>query len=232
MITLDPLPLFFVGDHHGSYTDLFDIIKQHDIKDSYLIHVGDGGEGFITNRDKQLRQYDYINDHFKNRNIFYKSIRGNHSNPLYFRGENRIHLSHFELIEDYTLGIYQGKTIQFIGGAISIDRVARSPNVSYWEDEAAFFDKDKCSKVDILVTHTAPSWCFPYKFNEMVLNWARRDAYLTEDLIEERSLLDAIFKICSPSLHLYGHFHTSWTEQIHQCKHKLLNINEFWMLNA
>ena len=158
------------------------------------------------------------------------SIRGNHSDPYYFQGVNRISLSNFQLIEDYTVAEYDGKSIQFIGGAVSIDRTARKEGVSYWEDEAVELDRDKCKEVDILVTHTAPSWCFPQQFNEMVYGWARDDAYLLEDLTDERAIMDEIFKLCKPKLHLYGHFHSSWTEEINGCKHKLLNINETYEL--
>jgi hypothetical protein len=66
----------------------------------------------------------------------------------------------------------------------------------------------------------------------MVYGWAREDAYLLEDLTEERAVMDEIFKICDPSLHLYGHFHSSWTEVVNKCKHKLLNINEIWEYNS
>ena len=123
---------------------------------------------------------------------------------------------------------YNGKKIQFIGGAVSIDRAARKEGISYWEDEAVKFDREKCQEVDILVTHTAPTWCFPQQFNEMVYGWAREDAYLLEDLTEERAIMDEICKLCKPKLHLYGHFHSSWTERVNGCMHKLLDINEIW----
>ena len=83
-------------------------------------------------------------------------------------------------------------------------------------------------EVDVLITHTAPSWCFPQQFNEMVYGWATEDAYLLEDLTEERSVMDEIFKKCKPKYHYYRHFHSSWTEEINGCKHKLLNINELY----
>jgi len=60
----------------------------------------------------------------------------------------------------------------------------------------------------------------------MVYSWARQDAYLLEDLTDERAIMDEILKICQPSWHLYGHFHSYWNEQVGDCKHRLLNINE------
>lgn len=222
-------PLLFLGDHHGDWGFVFDIIKSKKIENCYLICIGDGGEGFI-HKDKQLRQFENLNNLFKKYNIEYLSIRGNHSDPVYFQGLNRVSLSNFELLEDYTVAEYDGKTIQFIGGAVSIDRTARKEGISYWGDESVKLDREKCKEVDILVTHTAPSWCFPQQFNQMVYGWALEDAYLIGDLSNERAIMDEIFKLCKPKLHLYGHFHSSWTEEINECRHKLLDINEIYEL--
>ncbi len=220
-------PLLFLGDHHGEWSYLLDIVDAKKISDCYLISVGDSGIGF-TNKENQEKNNHWLNEEFKERNIVFMAARGNHDDPAYFQGANRVSLSNFELIEDYTVAEYNGKKIQFIGGAVSIDRTARKEGVSYWEDEAVKLDRDKCKKVDILVTHTAPSWCFPQQFNEMVYGWALEDAYLIGDLSNERVIMDEIFKLCKPYLHLYGHFHSSWTEEINGCKHKLLDINEIW----
>ena len=220
-------PLLFLGDHHGSWDLVFDIIISKKIDNCYIICVGDGGEGFIS-KEKQLRQFELLNNRFKKYNIEYLSIRGNHSDPSYFRGEDRVSLSNFELIADYTIAEYGDKKIQFIGGATSIDRTGRTEGTSYWEKEVLVFEKNKCEEVDILVTHTAPSWCFPQQFNEMVYGWAREDAFLIEDLTDERAIMDEICKLCKPRLHLYGHFHSSWTERVNGCIHRLLDINEIW----
>jgi hypothetical protein len=222
--------IVFLGDHHGEWSYVFDIIDSKKIQDCYLISVGDSGIGF-TNKKNQERLNEGLNEEFKIRNIIFKAVRGNHDDPAYFRGSDRVALSNFELIEDYSVFEHNGKSIQFIGGAISIDRTGRKEGVSYWEGESVVFEKEKLRKVDILVTHTAPSWCFPQQFNEMVYGWAREDAYLLKDLTDERAVMDEIFKVCKPTLHLYGHFHTSVTERINGCVHKLLDINEVFGLN-
>ena len=219
-------PILFLGDNHGAWGELLYIIKTKNLSNAYIISVGDLGIGFNPSGD--LMQCDLLSKEFKKRNINFYGIRGNHDDPLYFSGDNRICLDNFELIQDYTIFEYNSKLIQFIGGAVSIDRTGRAEGISYWVDEGVNFDKELCKKVDILVTHTAPSWCFPQQFNEMVYGWAREDAYLLEDLTDERAVLDEIFKICKPSLHLYGHFHSSCTERVNGCMSKLLDINEIW----
>jgi UDP-2,3-diacylglucosamine pyrophosphatase LpxH len=223
-------PILFLGDNHGAWNDLFDIINSKSIRDCYIISVGDLGIGFKYKKEYEYSQSEKLNDMFKEKNINFFGIRGNHDNPVFFKGANKICLENFELIEDYSVFEYNSKLIQFIGGAVSIDRNGRRQGISYWENERVVFNKEACQKVDILVTHTAPSWCFPQQFNEMVYGWARGDAYLLEDLTDERSVMDEIFKICKPELHLYGHFHSSWTERVNGCVSKLLDINEMYQL--
>lgn len=228
MKTLDNnLPIYFLGDHHGAWTQLTEIIDFNKLTDCYIISVGDLGMGFAL-KQKEYERHEKLNKFFAERNIHFYGIRGNHDNPDFFKGDPKFNLTNFKLIEDYSLFKYQDKTIQAIGGAISIDRTGRQLNVSYWDGEGVVFEKNKCEKVDILITHTAPSCCFPQQFNEIVYGWAREDDYLIEDLNEERSLMDKIFKVCRPSFHVYGHFHSSWTEEISGCKHKLLDIDEFF----
>jgi hypothetical protein len=221
-------PLIFLGDHHGAWVTIFDVIRYKNISDCNIISVGDLGVGFKYSYEHEYKQAENLNKLFKEKNINFYGIRGNHDDPSFFKGTDRIVLDNFELIEDYTVTGYNDKTIQFIGGAISVDRTGRTLGTSYWEDEGVIFNKEACKKVDILVTHTAPSHCFPQQFNEMVYGWAREDAYLIEDLTDERAVMDEIFKLCNPSLHLYGHFHSSWTERVNGCVSKLLDINELW----
>lgn len=228
MKTLDKnKPILFLGDHHGVWSNIFCEVDEKDIKNCYLVSVGDSGIGF-NYKEKESFQNKCHNEEFKDRDIIFMAIRGNHDDPAYFRGSERIVLSNFELIEDYTVMQYSDKTIQFIGGATSIDRTARKEGKSYWKGEVLNFYKNKCKEVDVLVTHTAPTWCFPQQFNEMVYGWAREDTNLIGDLSNERAIMNEICKLCKPKLHLYGHFHDSWTENINGCEHRLLDINEIW----
>lgn len=220
-------PLIFLGDHHGDWREIFYLIDKYEIKNSYIFSVGDLGIGFQYKEEFEHKLSNHLDEQFRERNINFFGIRGNHDNPAFFN-EKRIILNNFELIKDYSVFEYKDRSIQLIGGAVSIDRTGRKVGVSHWEDEGVVFNRDACQKVDILVTHTAPSYCFPQQFNEIVYGWAREDAYLLEDLTDERAVMDEIFKRCSPKYHYYGHFHSSRTEEINNCEHRLLNINEFY----
>jgi predicted phosphodiesterase len=196
--------ILFLGDIHGNWNELLFKIQLKKISNANIISVGDLGMGFNSNQDRITS--GLLDKEFKQNNIKFYGIRGNHDDPSFF------------------------KAIQLIGGAVSVDRTGRRVGVSHWEDEGVVFNRDACQKVDILVTHTAPSYCFPQQFNEIVYGWAREDAYLIEDLTEERAVMDEIFKLCSPSLHFYGHFHSSWAEKINGCESRLLDINEIYEL--
>ena len=223
----DTKPIFYIGDHHGDWKQLFWFANRLKLENCYLISVGDSGIGFRP-KNEQIENINVLNNKFKKLDIAFMSIRGNHDDPSYYNGDNKIQLDNFQTIEDYTVMEHSGKLIQFIGGATSIDRSMRREGISYWSGESLNFQKDRLQKVDTLVSHTAPSWCFPQGFNEMVYSWAREDADLLEELTDERAVMDEIAKVCQPSLHLYGHFHDSWSEEINNCKHRLLNINEIW----
>lgn len=232
MKKLDPeKPLFILGDNHGAWSPIFDIIDSNKIRNSYILSVGDLGIGFKYKKEFELKSSENLNRLFKERGINFYGIRGNHDNPFFFAGKERIAFENFELLSDYSIAEYGDKKIQFIGGAISIDRTGRKVGVSYWENEGVNFDRSLCREVDVLITHTSPSYCFPQQFNEMVYSWAREDAYLIGDLTDERAAMDEIFKICKPKNHFYGHFHSSSFEYIKDCRHRLLDINELYNLN-
>jgi predicted phosphodiesterase len=217
--------LIFVGDIHGDFNFLHEACSN--IENALIIQVGDCGLGFhLFEREKQ--NLNFINETCVKNNNTLALLFGNHDSKKRF-SEFRQLTNEFKniiFLDDYEIIDWNNKLIQFVGGAISIDRTQRREGISYWSDEGVVFNKDKCKKVDILVTHTAPSFCFPQKFNELVYGWAREDAYLIEDLNDERYIMNEIFKLCQPSFHIYGHFHSSWVEEINGCKHRLLDINE------
>mgnify|MGYP003333585123 CR=1 FL=1 len=52
---------------------------------------------------------------------------------------------------------------------------------------------------------------------------------ISNNIISKKNLMmDEIFKKCKPKYHYYGHFHSSWAEEINGCKHRLLDINELY----
>ena len=58
------LPIIFLGDHHGDWSNLFYLLDKNKIENSYLISVGDSGIGF-QQREKQLKTINRLNGLFE-----------------------------------------------------------------------------------------------------------------------------------------------------------------------
>jgi UDP-2,3-diacylglucosamine pyrophosphatase LpxH len=211
-------PIYIIGDNHGKYDVMFRFIEAYEIKDCILIHVGDGGEGFVP-YDKQMRQFNHYNDQFKSKEIEYLSIRGNHSDPAYFDGS--VNLSHFKLLPDYHTQIINGEKFLFVGGAISIDRKIRKEGFSYWENEPFVLDKSKIEECDVLITHSAPTWLGPFD-KKGILSWCEKDEFLWRDCLKEREDHDILFELAKPKKSYAGHFHQRFSVDINGCRAKIL----------
>jgi hypothetical protein len=214
--------IILLGDHHGEWNRVFYDIKRLDIKNCILIQVGDGGEGF-TSIDKQMAQFNIFNEKFKERNIQYLAIRGNHSNPIYFDG--RVQLSNLKLLSDYTYLKINGETFLFVGGAISIDRILRVPNVSWWEDERFVLKPDLVKKVDVLITHSAPYWIGPFD-KSGIDYYCQKDSLLWGECVQERKDITELLKLAKPSRSYHGHFHITAQVDFDGCLARILNIHE------
>jgi DNA repair exonuclease SbcCD nuclease subunit len=241
--------IVYVGDIHGAwktFKSLIDRYKLGNIEEiTYLIQVGDFGIGF--NNKSDLQTLEDLNIFFKERNIICIAIHGNHDDCSYFQG-NHIY-SNLMLVPDYTVMDIDDKKHLFVGGAVSIDRTWRlqkdqeaaaygSSQRSYWFDELFVLDEEKLKDitgVEVVVTHTAPEWCYPDNrggYGKFVEEWIPYDNSLTADLDAERIAMSKMFDILKQngnwiSSHLYGHFHSSSICMNGYCNHYLLDINEF-----
>ena len=66
-------PIYMLGDIHGDYAGLLEILDERKIRDAVVIHVGDGHEGFP---ECGLPVLETLNQEFATRGIEYLSIRG------------------------------------------------------------------------------------------------------------------------------------------------------------
>jgi len=246
------------GDIHGDFNLLVNkVCVQYQMKDTLVIVAGDCGFGFerkgyyeniVKRNAKRVNEY----------NNWFLFMRGNHDNPAYFDGKTFRH-KRFTCIPDYSVVKAIGHTILCVGGAISVDRQSRkeawehnqrkvhryvhnsaedellSPNY-YWQDEAPVFNSEILSEitdfhsVDIIVTHTAPSFC-ELQNKDGLLQWAMNDDCLLADVQKERETMDNIYETlkanCDTVSHwYYGHFHQSWHSSIDGVLFKMLDIME------
>lgn len=216
------MPIYITTDSHGEWDALFRKLEHLQIEDCVLLHCGDVGIGFKP-ENKQHKEIDLINNRFKKRGIQFIGCRGNHDSPQYFQGN--LKLSHFELLPDYTYREFNGEKFLFVGGALSIDRIMRLPNVSWWEDEAFVLKPELVEKVDVLITHSSPSWNGPFE-KIGIASWCDKDPTLWDECVKERYAHDELINLCKPKKHFCGHFHLSSTVEVNGCRSKILDILE------
>ena len=226
-----------IGDIHGDIKFLIDLVKLYP-SGSNFIQVGDLGVGFKhINFNESLKGLNSLLEE-KNSNMYV--VRGNHDNPEFFKGSYMN--TNLKLVSDYSLIEIESRSILFIGGGISLDRSYRVPFISYWPDEVVRYDQealDKVNKVDIVITHTAPDFCYPKDFNQFVYNWMSVDNKLITQLPAERKLVTQIFEYLTKDKGLkipkwfYGHFHrTHLVENHYGTMFKALDINEIAELKS
>lgn len=242
--------MIFLGDTHGNNGHIKMLIRDRNYRDTNLIHVGDFGVGFIE-MEQEIKNLQGLNDYMAEKNLVLHVVRGNHDNPYYFDGT--FMYSNLKLHPDYTVINIDGKNILLVGGAISIDRVPRrrenlieikvnnhSERRYFWEAEKFNLDKDKLETfrdIDIVVTHTAPHFCFP---TNQVNNWPHivsqfmsEDKTLGDDLITERNQLTEMYDILIKNnnniqYYMYGHFHQHNINIFRNCLFICLEINQFY----
>ena len=226
--------VFVIGDIHGEFHTLSRVVSEgYDLRDCILICVGDLGIGFHSSRyivrvshdDRRQMEVDVLkvaDAIFRDRNILFKSIRGNHDDKSHFLGKLT---NNIELLPDYHTEEINGELWQFIGGGISVDRTIRNENITWWQDEKFELDVDKIVKCDVLVTHIAPYPTRPVE-KDNIRHWLSVDASLGEDLLAEGLEVDTAYDLACPKTHYCGHYHKSNLSIDGERKSRILDINE------
>jgi DNA repair exonuclease SbcCD nuclease subunit len=228
--------VYFLGDLHGHFDLLTSQLKKSQFNDAHIIQVGDFGVGF--NRGEESRQLTILNEVCEAGNIKLYVIRGNHDDPSYFNGLFTEY-NNILFVKDNTFLQLNGLTYFFSGGAISIDRCIRKVGINYWANEGVDInfnslesDLLKYPKIDVVVTHSSPSFAFPTQYDRIVHAYIRRDSSLDKELRDERALITKLYDLLlSKKIHhwIYGHFHAQHEETTHTGVHFVaLDINEFY----
>jgi predicted phosphodiesterase len=218
--------LFFLGDLHRNFKGLANNINP--LKNSDIILLGDI-EFQFQNAD-WLKWYQDFNDKLVKLNIQLYCIRGNHDNPFYWFDQTYT-FSNIHLVKDYTILDLKYK-ILCVGGAVSIDRKLKHDK--YFKEEEFVYDEDFCNNVtgiDIVVTHSAPEFCYPRGYDTPFLQtYYDIDKDLRSDLISERAIISRMYDVLSYNNQIkhwfYGHFHRSKIEQIYGSTFYLLDVCE------
>lgn len=217
---------FILGDNHGDYDTLFEILDSRNIRDAIVIHVGDGHEGFAECGNEILKS---LNQEFASRNIEYLSIRGNHCNPTYFEGQHLY--SHLKLLPDYSCKTINGENWLFAGGAVSVNRIDKIGTGQWWSHEDFRLDEAKAGPADVLVTHSGPSWIGPGCSSPLIKAFVRAEeefgtSSLIVDLKEERRRHDELFRLVRPKTWYLGHFHERTEKTRSGCRTRIVDCLE------
>ena len=244
----DAKSLVICGDIHGEFVPLvYEMCVRYGMRDTLVIVAGDCGLGF-----EKPGAYDQVFRRIEKRltqnNCWIAMVRGNHDAPAYFATDTAGHTAvehlRWRTVPDYAVIEACGRTVLCVGGAVSVDRQIRLQEMSrhpgkvyYWPDEAVRYDapaleaiRDAGLKVDIVVSHTAPSFC-EFQSKSGLASWAKEDLGLIEECEAERQTMDTILAHLKRDGHplerwYYGHFHNSWHSEIGGVWYKMLDIME------
>ena len=159
--------IFITGDTHGDidYKKLL-IIKEKNLScDDYLIICGDAGICWSPfDFARFLRLYNdigctiiFVDGNHENFDMLNMCDLVEYKGALMHQIDN--HIFHVLRGEIMTL---EGKTFFCLGGAVSIDKMYRTPHLSWWpEEEITYHDVDNAianlakvdNKVDYVITH-------------------------------------------------------------------------------
>jgi predicted phosphodiesterase len=202
--------IILLGDIHGSGRYINKLWKRWNKIDTFqnntsIIQVGDFGA--YSTKSEILEKTQRVCEEF---DIQFYAIRGNHDNPYCWSDEGKTEIEknypNIHMVQDYTTGTINDKSVLFVGGAVSVDRRYNTPFVNYWEDEALIYRQVK-EHYDILILHSAPSYVNYGSDGDNIKHFIDNDAALLQDLINERLLIDQIVEDVTPSLVIGGHFH-------------------------
>lgn len=226
--------IILLGDTHSTSV-VRDIIATRIPDGSDIIHLGDVGLGFgdlSYSIDNALSWLGIFNKLCSKLNINLYLIRGNHDNTSLKIWDSK--WSNVFLIHNNAYATFpNGKKVLFLGGGISIDRIARIPKNDYWTDEAThpIEDVEKC---DIMFSHDSPE-CFNHSSHTIPTHWKiynDKDVTLYDDCVNQRKLVGEIVSKSEVSTIFYGHFHNSTRQQIDGVYARCIDINELEFFNA
>lgn len=245
--------LYIISDIHGDFTGITNKIKRLQIKNAAFIFCGDVGLGFEKLTHYTDNVIPKLNKTLKKNNLYYYWIFGNHDDKSLFNNK-LIWTEYVKAVPDYSIIKFKDKNILCVGGSISVDRYYRRHQNSlmiidymkwhncsyeeatgkakacYWDYEAPIYQPKVEEKIDIICSHSAPSFCFPAFKGSFVLQWAEYDKDLLSDLDKEREIFDKIYEDYKDTVThwYYGHFHKSNFEMINNTKFRLLDIGEIY----
>jgi UDP-2,3-diacylglucosamine pyrophosphatase LpxH len=232
--------IIILGDPHSVFA-LRQMVNKvcSSVSNTAMICVGDCGFGIWGGATEDALMASMHQDlSRKNNKLFI--IRGNHDDPSYFTNDHPFNnYSNISLVTDYSRVFIP--SVLFIGGAVSVDRldrIASNQKTVWWPDEILVYkDCSHMKDIQIVISHTAPSFCEPLGFNTFVKNYIKKEKeagldYLEEQLLQERESLTKIYEELSKNNKIthwfYGHFHKNISSVINDTKFICVDQNDYY----
>ena len=216
---LSPQKIMLAGDWHGQKFAVKEALTlAHTNNVDLIIQLGDFG---LWHGQEGEQYINYITKNAQKVAIPILWIDGNHENftKLYQKPlDPNTNLRHYS---DYLIHLprntrwnWSGVTFHALGGATSLDRSNRTPNVNWWEEEAITSEQAKKATLmgttDLLLLHDCPAGVEIPGIDKLssLRIWpepALRDAWAHRDLLLE------ICQSLKPKEIYHGHFHLRYS---------------------
>lgn len=229
--------MYVMGDTH-SILGVIQVLKNKNITNENVIHVGDFGLGFQEIR-RDLTNLLELDEFCIENNITFYVQRGNHDYKFFWDGSIKLpKFNNLHLVPDYMRFKIEDKMCLFVGGAISIDRSTRMMDRTWDINEKFILEPELLEEmfgIDYVFTHSAPNFCEPVVFGDLVEYYHLQEKKLIgtdlkAELTEERKQITEMYNILIKNNDIqkwcFGHFHRSSYLNIQHTEFICLNINE------
>jgi len=233
-----------IGDIHGKFDELAAKLMELP-EQAKLICVGDIGLGFEDARTPNCLRV--VNGIARSRSQQLWMIRGNHDDPEIWRSQRNswnLELSQITLVKDVDLMVIEGVPIIFVGGAISIDRIAehRVHGETWWRDESVVANAaaqvkdltDEHGPAKLFICHAGPITALPVftPTEPNIAHYAASDAMLPEDIEIERTILSHCVQFSGATQVVYGHYHVPLENHNTGVNYRCVAELELWSYNV
>jgi Icc-related predicted phosphoesterase len=207
-----------VGDIHGDFYRLKEIIKEH--KGTTIV-LGDVGIGFIHKYHNPTFIFDPTQPlmlekitNFQCNREQMLFLRGNHDNVEMCR-------AHHNYLGEY--GVYRG--IFYVSGAFSVDRAFRTEGIDWWSEEELSMEQCykalemyKTTKPKIVISHDCPTNILSLIYSQIIPT-------------RTGQLLQAMFEEHQPEKWYFAHHHKGWQGELKGTTFRCLDCYEIALVS-
>jgi len=256
-LTIEASAFYCLGDIHGEYGGISAWLRRYDLQDACLVFCGDIGLGFNSLAYYQ-QVFSKLNRECRKRNVTLVFLRGNHDDPSYFAEQkiqfsHIVSVPDYTVLSvanhnvlcvggavsidrTFRMAKMQQDAVKYARfHGCSMTEAKQNAPKCYWPNEMPAFDsealdamRDAGVRIDIVCTHTSPSFAEPHT-KDGISCWLREDTTLDEDIRTERETMDQLWNCLRKDGHplhtwCYGHYHYHHAEELDGVNFRLLDM--------